>query len=150
SGQIDSSIGDSCSTSAVKALDSSAIAMPGDTTACRALGEFLTGTEAEALAARLGGGQPLPIALAQLDKQRAASIREILEESQLLGQRELLVQILHGIAGARAGPTTVTPVWSAPANLAQHGQLTASVHHYIDRARESVVCSTFNFQRSSA
>jgi hypothetical protein len=28
--------------------------------------------------------------------------------------------------------------------------LTSSIHHYVTAARESVVCSTFNFQRSSA
>ncbi len=124
--------------------------MSGDPTAVRALGEYLTGTEAESLAARLGGGQPLAMALAQLDNQRSPKIRGLLENSALLDDTEALVQVLHGIAGARAGPTTVTPVWTAPANLALHGQLTASIHHYVRHARESVVCSTFNFQRSSA
>jgi len=41
------------------------------------------------------------------------------------------------------------PVWTTPSNLSEEGQLTASVHHLIAAARESVVCSTFNFQRSS-
>lgn len=124
--------------------------MSGDLTSVRALGELLTGTEAESLAARLGGGQPLAMALAQLDNQRAPKVRGLLEESSLLNDRATLLQVLHGIAGARAGPTSVTPVWTAPANLARHAQLTASIHHYVQHARESVICSTFNFQRSSA
>lgn len=124
--------------------------MSGETIAVRALGEFLTGTEAESLAVRLGGGQPLAMALAQLDNQRSARIRRLLEKSELLDDRATLVQVLHGIAGARAGPTSVTPVWTAPANLARYAQLTASIHHYVQHARESVICSTFNLQRSSA
>ena len=36
-----------------------------------------------------------------------------------------------------------------PGHLAQHGRLTHSVTHLVDNARHSVVCSTFNFQRSS-
>ncbi|KUG53782.1 hypothetical protein AVL62_00975 [Serinicoccus chungangensis] len=124
--------------------------MSGEPTAVRELGELITGAEAESLAARLGGGQPLAMALAQLDNQRSHRIRMLLERAALLDDRATLVQVLQGIAGARAGPTSITPVWTTPAHLAQHGQLTASIHHYIEHARESVVCSTFNFQRSSA
>jgi phosphatidylserine/phosphatidylglycerophosphate/cardiolipin synthase-like enzyme len=36
-----------------------------------------------------------------------------------------------------------------PGHLAQHGRLTQSVTYLVDNARYSVVCSTFNFQRSS-
>jgi phosphatidylserine/phosphatidylglycerophosphate/cardiolipin synthase-like enzyme len=36
-----------------------------------------------------------------------------------------------------------------PGYLAQHGRLTQSVTYLVDNARYSVVCSTFNFQRSS-
>ncbi len=42
------------------------------------------------------------------------------------------------------------PVWTTPNNLAEHGGLTASTHHLVAAASESVTCSTFNFQRSSA
>ena len=54
------------------------------------------------------------------------------------------------VEGAHAGSGSVGTVWTAPDNLVQDGQLTASIHHFVDRARESVICSTFNFQRSSA
>jgi phosphatidylserine/phosphatidylglycerophosphate/cardiolipin synthase-like enzyme len=36
-----------------------------------------------------------------------------------------------------------------PGHLAQTGPLTSSVTHLVDNARESVTCSTFNFQRTS-
>jgi phosphatidylserine/phosphatidylglycerophosphate/cardiolipin synthase-like enzyme len=36
-----------------------------------------------------------------------------------------------------------------PGHLAQHGRLTHSVTYLVDNARYSVICSTFNFQRSS-
>jgi phosphatidylserine/phosphatidylglycerophosphate/cardiolipin synthase-like enzyme len=36
-----------------------------------------------------------------------------------------------------------------PGHLAGHGRLTISVTRLVDSARYSVVCSTFNFQRSS-
>jgi phosphatidylserine/phosphatidylglycerophosphate/cardiolipin synthase-like enzyme len=36
-----------------------------------------------------------------------------------------------------------------PGHLAQAGPLTSSVTHLVDSARQSVTCSTFNFQKSS-
>jgi phosphatidylserine/phosphatidylglycerophosphate/cardiolipin synthase-like enzyme len=36
-----------------------------------------------------------------------------------------------------------------PGHLARSGPLTSSVTHLVENARESVTCSTFNFQRSS-
>ena len=36
-----------------------------------------------------------------------------------------------------------------PGHLARNGRLTSSVTYLVERARHSVVCSTFNFQRSS-
>lgn len=44
---------------------------------------------------------------------------------------------------------TMDPLWTMPGHMAQHGGLTHSVTHLADNARYSVVCSTFNFQRSS-
>ena len=46
-------------------------------------------------------------------------------------------------------PTTIDPLWTMPGHLAQHGRLTHSVTYLVDNARYSVICSTFNFQRSS-
>jgi phosphatidylserine/phosphatidylglycerophosphate/cardiolipin synthase-like enzyme len=66
-----------------------------------------------------------------------------------LGDRNIMVAVLRAIEGARSSPTTVDPLWTMPGHLAQHGRLTRSVTHLVDSARYSVVCSTFNFQRSS-
>lgn len=44
-------------------------------------------------------------------------------------------------------PLTHSP--TMPGHLAQGGRLTSSVPHLVDHARQSVACSTFNFQRSS-
>ena len=60
------------------------------------------------------------------------------------------IAVLRAVEGAHAGSGSVGTVWTVPDNLVQHGLLTASIHHFVDRARESVICSTFNFQRSSA
>ena len=57
--------------------------------------------------------------------------------------------MLRAIEGARSAPTTMDPLWTMPGHLAQHGRLTHSVTYLVDNARYSVVCSTFNFQRSS-
>lgn len=56
---------------------------------------------------------------------------------------------LRAIAGARSAPTSIDPLWTMPGHLVQHGRLTSSVPYLVDSARHSVVCSTFNFQRSS-
>lgn len=125
--------------------------MTGDpASACRDLAAYLTGSEARVLADRLGGGQPLSMAIRQLAPARAHRAKVLLHGAGLTGDESGAVMVLRAIEGAHDHGTTIGPVWTAPANLAQHGQLTASVHHYVDRARESVVCSTFNFQRSSA
>ena len=60
-----------------------------------------------------------------------------------------MIIVLRAIEGARSAPTTVDPLWTMPGHLAQHGRLTQSVTYLVDNARYSVVCSTFNFQRSS-
>jgi len=44
-------------------------------------------------------------------------------------------------------PLTHSP--TVPGHLAQGGRLTSSVPQLVDHARQSVTCSTFNFQRSS-
>jgi len=57
--------------------------------------------------------------------------------------------MLRAIEGARSAPTTVDPLWTMPGHLAQHGRLTNSVTYLVENARHSVICSTFNFQKSS-
>lgn len=57
--------------------------------------------------------------------------------------------MLRAIQGARSAATKIDPLWTMPGHLVQSGPLTTSVTHLVDNARESVTCSTFNFQRTS-
>lgn len=114
------------------------------------LGALLTGTEARQLADRLAVGDTVTRALTVVAAARRRQVAELLHSTGLIAaDRAVAIAFLRGIQGAHAHPTAITPVWTAPANLAQHGQLTASIEHFVMAARESVICSTFNFQRTS-
>ncbi len=116
----------------------------------RDLGALLTGTEAKQLADRLDAGDTITRALSVVGAGRRLSVSGLLENAGLgSNERSTTIHFLRGIEGAHSHPTTITPVWTAPNNLAQHGQLTATIEHFVRAAHESVVCSTFNFQRSS-
>ena len=109
------------------------------------LGEFLTGTEAKQIADRLGDGDTLTAAL------RVVSPGRRLEAQSMVSavDRDYLIGVLRAIEGARSARTTVDPLWTMPGHLARQGRLTSSVSYLVESARHSVVCSTFNFQRSS-
>jgi hypothetical protein len=110
------------------------------------LGALLTGTEAREIASHLLEGDTLTASLRVVANGRRPEVRSLLSA---LGHRDVMVAVLRAIEGARSSPTTVDPLWTMPGHLAQHGRLTHSVTHLVDNARYSVVCSTFNFQRSS-
>lgn len=112
----------------------------------RALGALLTGTEAREIAGHLLDGDTLTASLRVVAPGRRPEVRALLSA---MGDRVAIVAVLQAIEGARSSPTTVDPLWTMPGHLAQHGRLTHSVTHLVDNARHSVVCSTFNFQRSS-
>jgi phosphatidylserine/phosphatidylglycerophosphate/cardiolipin synthase-like enzyme len=116
-----------------------------DAEAARRLGELLTGTEAKEIADRLDDGDTLTTALKSVSAGRRAQIRSFLET----GSVPSLVAVLRAVEGARSTPTVLDPLWTMPGHLAQGGRLTGSVPHLVDNARQSVTCSTFNFQRSS-
>ena len=121
------------------------------------LGALLTGTEAREIADHLCDGDTLTSALRVVAPGRRPEVRSLL--SGVLGghhvvdrggaDRGAVVAVLRAIEGARSAPTTMDPLWTMPGHLAQHGRLTHSVTYLVDNARHSVVCSTFNFQRSS-
>jgi hypothetical protein len=121
------------------------------------LGALLTGTEAGEIADHLCDGDTLTAALRVVAPGRRPEVRSLL--SEVLGAdhgldhggagRNAVVAVLRAIEGARSAPTTIDPLWTMPGHLAQHGRLTHSVTYLVDNARHSVVCSTFNFQRSS-
>ena len=120
-----------------------------DAAAARQLGLFLTGTEAREIADHLADGDTLTAALRVVPPGRRAEVRALLEILDTDGGRGAMTAVLRAIEGARSAPTTVDPLWTMPGHLAQHGRLTHSVTYLVDSARHSVVCSTFNFQRSS-
>lgn len=121
------------------------------------LGVLLTGTEAREIADHLCDGDTLTAALRVVAPGRRSEVRSLL--SEVLGAhhgfdrggtgRNSVVAVLRAIEGVRSAPTTMDPLWTMPGHLAQHGRLTQSVTYLVDNARFSVVCSTFNFQRSS-
>lgn len=116
--------------------------------AAEALGRLLTGTEARALAVRLADGDTVTAALRAVAEPKRADAREWL--TRLGEDRTVHVAVLAAIAGARSDTGSTTPVWTMPGPLAQSGHLTASAADLVRGARQSVTCSTFNFQRSSA
>jgi hypothetical protein len=115
----------------------------------RQLGLFLTGTEAREIASHLADGDTLTAALRVVSTGRRAEVRALLETLGAGSGRGTVIAVLRAIEGARSAPVTVDPLWTMPGHLAQYGRLTHSVTYLVDNARHSVVCSTFNFQRSS-
>ena len=118
--------------------------------ACRELAAYLTGTEAKELADRLADGDTLTRALGVIASARRVAVRELMVRAGVGVPSGSNLGVLRAIEGAHAHVTSVTPVWTAPANLAQYGHLTTAIEKYVTGARSSVVCATYNFQRSSA
>lgn len=110
-----------------------------------ALGEFLTGTEARQIADRLGDGDTLTAALRVVAPGRRPEARSLASAIS----RDCLIGVLRAVESSRSARTSVDPLWTMPGHLARNGRLTSSVTYLVESARHSVVCSTFNFQRSS-
>jgi phosphatidylserine/phosphatidylglycerophosphate/cardiolipin synthase-like enzyme len=133
--------------SSATSADSVLAADPGS---AWALGQFLTGTEAREIAGHLADGDTLTAALRVVAPGRRPRARALLEAANRDAlTRDAVISMLRAIAGARSAPTSIDPLWTMPGHLAKHGRLTSSVPYLVDSARHSVVCSTFNFQRSS-
>jgi phosphatidylserine/phosphatidylglycerophosphate/cardiolipin synthase-like enzyme len=116
----------------------------------RHLGLLLTGSEARELADHLADGDTLTSALRVIATGRRLEVRAAIEavtDDGLTGPA--LVAVLRAIEGARSARTTVDPLWTMPGHLAGAGRLTSSVPYLVSNARQSVTCSTFNFQRTS-
>lgn len=116
------------------------------------LGALLTGSEAAKLAARFADGDTLTQAIQGVALGRRPEVRAALEaagvEPSNLG---LAVPVLRAIQGAATARTTdISPIWTLPGHLADYGALTTSLKDLVLTARQSVTCSTFNFQTSSA
>ena len=125
--------------------------MSGDRAdACRELAVYLTGTEAKEIADRLADGETLARALDVVAHPRRPTVRRLLDEARIGPGDATGVAVLRAVEGALAHATSITPVWTAPGNLIQRGHLTTAIERYVTGARSSVVCATYNFQRSSA
>ena len=117
----------------------------------RALGAFLTGNEADGVAARLAGGATLSQALVVVPAPRRPRVRELMGAAGLGPQaREHSVAVLRAVAGAASRLRDVSPVWTAPAGTVGGGALTADVFALVGGANTSVVCATYNLQPTSA
>ena len=117
----------------------------------RALGAFLTGTEAEGIATRLAAGATLSQALVVVPAARRMRARDLLEAAGLGPRvREHSVAVLVAVAGAASRMRDAEPVWTAPAGLLGLGALTGDVFGMVGSAMTSVVCATYNLQPTSA
>ena len=109
----------------------------------RALGAFLTGTEAEGIATRLAAGATLSQALVVVPAARRMRARDLLEAAGLGSRtREHSVAVLVAVAGAASRMRDAEPVWTAPAGLLGLGVLTGDVFGMVGSAMTSVVCAT--------
>lgn len=119
-----------------------------------ALGSYLTGTEAEELADLLDNGETLSQAFDAIQESRRSRVRELFTMSGYGiaddTQRRETVAGLRGIQGAHTRASSTGIVWTAPMGQARLGDLNSSRDHLVRDARTSIVCSTYNFQRSSA
>jgi hypothetical protein len=115
-----------------------------------ALGEFLTASEADALAAQLAAGEHVVHALQWVSAARRDRAGRLLAAAGLSHTDALKsAAVLHAIAGAKAVHRQLVPVWTMPANEATIGHLTTEFHRVVSAARVSVTCATYNFSESS-
>lgn len=122
--------------------------MPSDPYA--SLGEFLTAREAEALAVQFTSGQHIVRALAVVNVARRGLAKELLAEAGLGHEDgQTAARVLRAIAGAKSLTRDLTPVWTMPGNEAKIGHLTGEFHRLVQAARQSVVCATYNFEKTS-
>lgn len=115
-----------------------------------ALGEFLTASEAEALAVQFASGQHTVKALNVVNVARRSEVKQLLADAELGhqdGQRA--AEVLRAISGAKSLKRDITPVWTMPGNEAKVGHLTGEFHRLVRAARQCVVCATYNFEPTS-
>lgn len=114
------------------------------------LGEFLTASEAEALAVQFEIGQHTIKALSAINAARRQEAKQLLAEANLShADGALAAAVLWAVAGAKSVRRELMPVWTMPGNEAKVGHLTGEFHRLVQAARQSVVCATYNFERTS-
>ncbi|SDI90938.1 PLD-like domain-containing protein [Frankineae bacterium MT45] len=113
---------------------------------------MLTRAEAGDIADRLEDGDTLSVALKAVDAGRREAAARLISDvlAQGLAGSEFSVA-LRMVQGARSLRSSIDSIWTMPGNLVQHaGGLTGAAAEWVAGASESVTCSTFNFQKSSA
>jgi phosphatidylserine/phosphatidylglycerophosphate/cardiolipin synthase-like enzyme len=115
-----------------------------------ALGQYLTASEAEALAVQFDNGQHVIKALGTISSARREEAKGLLAAAGL-GHADSgrATAVLRGIAGAKSVHRDLTPVWTMPGNEAKVGHLTGEFHRLVQAARISVTCATYNFETTS-
>ncbi|WP_370895028.1 DISARM system phospholipase D-like protein DrmC [Janibacter sp. GXQ6167] len=122
--------------------------MPSDPFA--SLGEFLTASEAEALAVQFASGQHVVKALSVVNAARRGEAKQLLADAGLSHEQgDRAAGVLRAISGAKSLNRDLTPVWTMPGNEAKIGHLTGQFHRLVQAARQSVVCATYNFEQTS-
>ncbi|GGJ17945.1 DISARM system phospholipase D-like protein DrmC [Paenarthrobacter histidinolovorans] len=117
--------------------------------ALRQLGALLTGTEAGLVAESLEDGDSLTSAVGAIDVAKRPDVSRILGAAGLRFEADLVAAVLRGVEGARSRTRAVDTLWTSPGHVFGSGALTTSLVSLVDSARQSVVCSTFNFQKTS-
>jgi hypothetical protein len=113
------------------------------------LGALLTGTEARLVSQTLGEGASVSSAFAMVESGRRHKALSLVKDAGLLHQRDVLAAVLTGVEGARSHVTRAETLWTMPGHLAGAGALTSRLVDLVGGARTSVVCSTYNVQKSS-
>lgn len=122
--------------------------MPSDPFA--SLGEFVTASEAEALAVQFASGQHTVKALSVVNAARRGEAKQLLADAGLSHEDgQTAAGVLRAISGAKSLNRDLTPVWTMPGNEAKIGHLTGEFHRIVQAARQSVVCATYNFEQTS-
>lgn len=114
------------------------------------LGAYLTANEARGLAANFAAKRATHKALLALGPARRDQAGQLLAAAGL-GDVEPVrsTEVLQAIAGAKSVLRDLAPVWTMPGNEANIGHLTGQFHHIVQTARQSVVCATYNFEKTS-
>lgn len=117
--------------------------------AFRQLGALLTGTEAGLVAESLEDGESLTSAVGVIDAAKRSTVSRIAASAGLRFEGNLLAAVLRGVEGARSTTRAVDTLWTSPGHVFGSGALMTSLVQMVENARQAVVCSTFNFQKSS-
>jgi phosphatidylserine/phosphatidylglycerophosphate/cardiolipin synthase-like enzyme len=115
----------------------------------REFGALLTASDARQILNGITDGEPFSDPVSALDPSKRARVLELAAELGLRSDAVTLFAVLSAIEGAREGMKLAAPIWTMPGHVAKGGELTASLVKLVNGARQSVICSTFNFQTTS-